>query len=132
MTTTGRIRDRGVPQLLVLAVAIALAGCGGERETVDPSPASSDPPASDARWLAAIEVAPRADDLDALTLRVRDLLGPALVVSPVSCFEGLPARAGDGYVIGAVAHSREVVERLVGDAGEPVLFTASVTILCTD
>ncbi len=132
MTRTERIRDRGGPQLLAFAVTIMLAGCGGERETADPSPSSSAPPASDVRWLAAIEVAPRADDLDALTLRVRDLLGPALVVSPVSCFEGLPARAGDGYVIGAVADSREEVERLVGDAGEPVLFTASVTILCTD
>jgi len=132
MMTGGRIRRIGALQLLVLAVAIVVAGCGGEREAVAPSPARSDPAASDARWLAAIEVAPRADDLDALTLRMRDLLGPALVVSPVSCFEGLPARAGDGYVIGAVADSRHEAERLVGDTGEPFLFTASVTILCTD
>ena len=64
--------------------------------------------------------------------RVRDLLGPALVVSPVSCFEGLPERASDGYVIGAVAGSHEEAELLVEGAGEPVLFTAYVTIVCPD
>ena len=80
----------------------------------------------------AIEAAPRADDLDALTRRVRDSLGQALVVSPVSCFEGLPAVAGEGYGVGAIAQSPDQAERLVSDTGEPVLFTASVTIPCTD
>jgi hypothetical protein len=118
--------------MLVPFVAIVLAGCGSEREAADPVPPRPEPSSSDARWLGVIEVASRADDLDAATERVRDLLGRALVVSPVSCFEGLPERAGDGYVIGAVAGSREEAELLVEGAGEPVLFTASVTILCTD
>ena len=118
--------------MLVPFVAIVLAGCGSERGPADPAPTRPEPSLSDGRWLAVIEAAPRADDLDAITERVRDLLGPALVVSPVSCFEGLPERAGDGYVIGAVAGSQEEAERLVEGAGEPVLFTASVTILCTD
>jgi hypothetical protein len=118
--------------MLVPFVAIVLAGCGSERGPADPAPTRPEPSVSDGSWLAAIEVAPRADDLDAITERVRDLLGPALVVSPVSCFEGLPGRAGDGYVIGAVAGSQEEAELLVEGTGEPALFTASVTILCTD
>jgi hypothetical protein len=118
--------------MVVPFVAIVLAGCASERGPADPAPTRPEPSPSDARWLGVIEVASRADDLDATTQRVRDLLGPALVVSPVSCFEGLPERAGDGYVIGAVAGSREEAELLVEQAGEPVLFTASVTIVCTD
>lgn len=133
MRVRGRLRRLGPAPQLMLALAIVLTACGGDRGTVDHPPAApSDPSASDARWLAVIEAAPRADDLDALTQRVRDPLGHALVVSPVSCFEGLPEGAGDGYVIGAVAGSREEAELLVEGAGEPVLFTASVTILCTD
>lgn len=128
MTTSRLIHLAG----LLLIVVIALAGCGGGGETTEPSALPSVPPAADERWLSVIEAAPRADDLDALTRRVRDSLGPALVVSPVSCFEGLPAVAGEGYVIGAIAQSPDEAERLVSDTGEPVLFTASVTILCTD
>ena len=132
MTRGRRIGPLGAARMLVPFVAIVLAGCGSERGPADPAPTRPEPSLSDGRWLAVIEAAPRADDLDAITERVRDLLGPALVVSPVSCFEGLPERAGDGYVIGAVAGSQEEAELLVEGAGEPALFTASVTILCTD
>lgn len=128
MTTSRPIHRSGV----LLMVVIALAGCRGGGDTAEPSTPRSVPPAADERWLSVIEAAPRADDLDALTRRVRDSLGPSLVVSPVSCFEGLPAVAGEGYLIGAIAQSPDEAERLVSDTGEPVLFTASVTILCTD
>lgn len=120
---------------LVSVAAFALGACGGgEADPAQPGPpaATATPSADVARWLAAVEVAPRADDLDAATERLIEPLGPALVVSPTDCFEGLPAGAGEGYVIGAVGDSRDAVERLVTDAGEPILFTASVTILCTD
>jgi hypothetical protein len=80
----------------------------------------------------AVEVAARADDLDAATQRLREPLGEALVVSPVDCFEGLPDDAGQGYVIGALSPSKEDAERLVAEAGEAVLFSASVTIVCPD
>ena len=59
------------------------------------------------------------------------LLGQALVVSPVSCFEGLPAVAGEDTVVGAIAQSPDQAERLVSDTGVELLFTASVTV-CTD
>jgi hypothetical protein len=116
-----------------IAVVLSLVACGGS-----PAPheerSSSDVTASVAgeQWLAAIEVAPRADDLDEATERLRGPLGPALVVSPVSCFEGLPDEAGQGYVIGALADSREAAEDAVTDAGDRVAFAAAVTILCTD
>jgi hypothetical protein len=111
-----------------VALAIAVAACGGEGGGgADPTTASTP---DGVRWLAAVEVAQRADDLDAATQLLREPLGDALVVSPVDCFEGLPPEAGQGYVIGALADSSEVAEGLVAEAGEPLLFMASVTIVC--
>jgi len=116
--------------LAALAVAIiAVAGCGGGGGGGDPTTTSSP---DGLRWLAAVEVAQRADDLDAATQRLREPLGQALVVSPVDCFQGLPPEAGDGYVIGALAASSEAAEEIVAEAGEPLLFSASVTIVCPD
>jgi hypothetical protein len=120
---------------VMIAASIAAAACGGAAR-----PGAHEPPASGSltpvggeRWLAAVEVAPRADDLDQATTRLSDALGPALVVSPIDCFDGLPPEAGDdGYVIGALTDSAAEAERLVDEAGEQALFTASVTILCTD
>lgn len=119
-----------------LAVTLTLGACAGD-EGVEVAPAEPNPPGAtsstlETRWLAAVDVAPRADDLDAATERLIEPLGTALVVSPVGCFEGLPTEAGDGYLIGAVGESQGQVEQLVTDAGEQVMFTASVTILCTD
>jgi hypothetical protein len=118
---------------LVAVATIAAAACGGGGGGSDTSATPSPPASADAgRWIAVVEVAPRADDLDTATQRLREPLGTALVVSPFDCFEGLPAEAGEGYVIGALAGSSDEAERLVVGAGEPVLFTASVTILCVD
>ena len=96
------------------------------------SPSSATPIASGDRWIAVIDVASEPSDLDALTRHLREPLGTALVVSPTDCFEGLPDRAGEGYLIGAAGESRADVERLVTDAGEEVAFSAKVTIVCID
>jgi len=119
----------------VLTVAISLSACGGvdPDESEDPALTPSvEASAGGQRWLAAVQVAPRADDLDVTTERLIEVFGTSLVVSPADCFDGLPAGVDDGYVVGAVGWSRDEVERLVADAGEKVLFTASVTIACTD
>jgi len=119
--------------MILAFLATSAAACGRD---IDAAPSASDvrstaSPAPE-RWLAAVELAPLADDLDAPTERLIGPLGEALVVSPVDCFEGLPADVDDGYVIGAVGDSKDEVEGLILDAGEQVLFSASVTILCTD
>ena len=100
--------------------------------TTSVSSPSASPSAEGERWIAVIDVAADPDDLDALTQRLLEPLGTALVVAPVDCFEGLPDTANDGYVIGAVGDARSEVERRVVDAGERVAFTANVTILCKD
>ena len=122
-----------VSLLTIMATLMGACGDGGEPAPRDPPPPPSVPVAAGGdRWLAVVEVAPLADDLSAVTERLRDPLGLALVVSPVDCFEGLPSELETGYLIGAVGDSAHEVERLVVDLGEKVLFTASVTIVCTD
>jgi hypothetical protein len=126
--------------MMTIAVSIATASCGGASGPGAPgdgagttSGSGSPTPGGTERWLAAVEVAPRADDLDRATDRLRDVLGPALVVSPVDCFDGLPPEAGDdGYVIGALTDSAVEAQGLLEAAGEEPLFTASVTIVCPD
>jgi len=118
---------------LIAALSLWLPACGAD---TPPGPTGADTAASTpgaaTAWLAAVDVAPRADDLDPATDRLRDVLGVALVVSPTDCFAGLPMEAGEGYVIGAVAETRQDAERLLDEAGEGPLFVAPVTILCSD
>jgi hypothetical protein len=123
--------------LIALGLALTLSSCGedpGPRQTSTPSAASpsASPSTSETRWIAVIDVAPDPSDLDALTQRLLEPLGIALMVAPTDCFEGLPEAAGDGYLIGAVGDSRSEVEQRVVDAGEQVAFSAHVTIVCTD
>jgi hypothetical protein len=128
--------------LIAFGFALMLTGCGDDpepRQASTPSPAtpsvsppSASPSAYQERWIAVIDVAPAPSDLDALTQRLLDPLGTALMVAPTQCFEGLPDAAGNGYIIGAVGDSRSEVEQLVLDAGESVAFSANVKILCTD
>jgi hypothetical protein len=123
--------------LIALGFALTLASCGegpGPRQTSTPSAASpsASPSTSEIRCLAVIDVAPDPSDLDALTQRLLVPLGIALMVAPTDCFEGLPDAAGNGYLIGAVGDSRSEVEQRVVDVGEEVVFSADVTIVCTD
>ena len=128
------------------ALMVSLAGCADDpandpeggpspvtpSATTSVSPQSASPSAEAERWIAVIDVAADPNDLDALTQRLLEPLGTALMVAPADCFEGLPETAHDGYVIGAVGDARSEARRRVVDAGETVAFTAHVTILCTD
>jgi hypothetical protein len=126
--------------LIAICVPLALASCGEDPElgggpTTSASsvpPSSPTAPAYEERWIAVVRVAPEPSDLDALTQQLLDPLGTALVVSPTECFEGLPDAALGGYLIGAVGDTRSEVEGLILDAGEEVVFSARVKIVCTD
>ena len=124
-------------------LALSLVSCGTDpapspvastpSPSASPSPSTSpSPDTSGGRWIAVVDVAREPDDLDALTERLREPLGTALVVSPTDCFEGLPNDVASGYLIGAVGDSRAEVEELVLDAGEEVAFSARVTSVCMD
>ncbi len=118
--------------LTTFALVGLMAACGGGRQPITSATPPSHPPAVEQRWIGVIEVATDPNDLDALTQRMLDPLGSALIVSPVDCFQGLPDGVRDGYLIGAVGDARPEVERLVKEAGEEVAFSAHVTNVCTD
>ena len=100
--------DRGLT-VLVLVVAIVLAGCGRSRAARADHRADAGPGAAssaDGRdGSRSSRCAPGRRPRARQPQRLRDPLGPALVVSPVDCFEGLPRELGDGYLIGAVGES---------------------------
>jgi hypothetical protein len=126
-------RLRGIRPVLTTFVLVGvMAACGGGRQPMTSATPPSSPPAVEERWIGVIDVATDPNDLDALTQRMLDPLGPALIVAPVDCFRGLPDRVRDGYLIGAVGDARQEVERIVNEAGEEVAFSAHVTIVCTD
>ncbi len=77
-------------------------------------------------------VASDANDLDDDTARLAPLLGTAIRVSPTQCFHGLPASAGQGYLIGAIARTRTELRRLVSTTRVTPLFEAHVDELCLD
>jgi hypothetical protein len=129
---------RAIGVALTCSLALgALAACGERAEpnaesSAEPSRTPSPPPGAVETWLAVVDVAPGANDLDALTRRLLEPLGGAIMVAPVDCFEGLPPDVRNGYLIGAVADTRAEVERLIEDAGEEVSFSAHVVNVCTD
>jgi len=127
--------------LIAIGVALSLGSCSEDPEPGGASSASTAPTVSpstptpsgfEERWIAVIRVASEPSDLDALTQQLLGPLGTALVVSPAECFEGLPDTVLGGYLIGAVRDTRSEAEGLVLDAGEEVVFSAHVTIACTD
>jgi hypothetical protein len=132
------VRTRALGAALACSLALgALAACGERAEpsvepSAQPTRTPAPPPGAVETWLAVVEVAPEANDLDALTRRLFEPLGGAIMVAPVDCFEGLPPDVRNGYLIGAVGDTRTEVERLVEDAGEAVSFSANVVNVCTD
>ncbi len=131
-----RVKTSLLPLLVGAMLMTACVEADGPGDPGPKAPTGRAAPAAGSagaeRWLAVVEVAPLADDLSAATERLRDPLGLALVVSPVDCFEGLPADLETGYLIGAVGDSADEVARLIADAGEQAIFTTHVTIVCTD
>jgi hypothetical protein len=122
----------------VATVSLLLSACGA---TVEVGTGSTGPPTSPApsgsatsrTWLAALRVARDPDALDADTAELRDVLGGSLVVSPASCFVGLPPDVdGSDYVLGVVAPDRAGLDDVVGSLGREPLFEAEVAVLCTD
>jgi hypothetical protein len=130
--------SRAVRAAVACSLALgALAACGEGAEpnaspNAEPTRTSSPPAGAEVTWLAVVDVAPGANDLDALTRRLLEPLGRAIMVAPVDCFDGLPPDVRDGYLIGAVGDTRAEVERLIEDAGEEVSFSAHVVNVCTD
>jgi hypothetical protein len=124
---------RSAAVLVALCVSASLAACAGEsaRVTASSAPASSAP--ATGTWLAVLRVERDPDALDADTKALTDVLGSSLVVSPASCFRGLPSDVdGSSYVLGVIASDRAELDELVGRTDRDPVFRVEVEVLCTD
>ena len=131
------VRSSGARSAVALAITATLtAACGGASPPqTDRSPSSPGEPSSPGRattWLAIVAAEADVRDLNDETADLRDGLGHALIVSPVDCLEGLPLRAGDGYVLGAIGTTEQQVRSLVEEVGRTPISVVPVTVICTD
>jgi hypothetical protein len=132
------MKMRPTSAFVVVSIVVALASCtkhGGSTielgsPGIDPSSAGT---GSVTKWLGVVRAAADPTDLNADTTSVGAIVGGSIVVSPAACFEGLPARfAGDSYVLGVVAPTKEVLDVLLATLGRPVLFEGQITTMCLD
>ena len=84
-------------------------------------------------WLAIFRTAKDVQELEADTAVVKAIVGGAIVVSPVNCFDGLSIDdPGTTYVLGVVAPSREALDVLVDQVDRPTAFVGKVRTMCLD
>lgn len=84
-------------------------------------------------WLAVFRAATDVQELDADTTAVKAIVGGAIVVSPVNCFDGLTVPdPGTTYVLGVVAPSRDQLDALVEQVDRPTVFVGRVRTMCLD
>ena len=84
-------------------------------------------------WLAVFRTATDVGELDADTAAIKAIVGGAIVVSPVNCFEGLPFDdPGSTYLLGVVAPSPEQLDELLEQVARPTVFEGQVRTMCLD
>ena len=135
MTQIARHRRRGA--CLLLLFAAAMTACA-DASSDTPAASSGVPSVSggvgtEEAWLAALRVESNPSALDADTAELKDVLGGALIVSPTSCFQGLPADVdASSYVLGVQASTQSELHALVAEIDREPQFEAQVTVMCTD
>ncbi len=83
-------------------------------------------------WFRALQVSETPEALDTATTELASVLGGALVVAPVACFDGLPGVAGTGYLLGAGAESEARAEELAARTQIQPLFVVATHSVCVD
>ena len=134
------VRRRALVVAAVLLVTTAATACstsGGAR-TLDLSapPSSPSPDAgtgSVEEWIAVFRTEADPHDMSDETADVLAIVGGSIVVSPVACFEGLPADFHlDSYLLGVVATTKEALDEVVDSVGRTVIFEGRVRTMCLD
>lgn len=125
---------------LVVVLVVALTACSkvgtGDGAVTLGSPStgsSATGEGSVTRWLGVLGTDADVDALDADTAAVIAVVDGSIVVSPVACFEGLPASfEPDAYVLGVVADSKELLDQLLDQLSRPIIFEGQVRTMCLD
>lgn len=143
-TAAGTAAARIATLTVVAAVLLAACRAGtGARPTVassaSPAPTSVSaspspiPPLGTRVWLGGLRVASDPRKLNADTQLLLTRVDGATVVTPASCFEGLPAGlTPSDYIMGVVAGTKDELDQLVATSGFEVLFEVRVRVLCVD
>jgi hypothetical protein len=133
------MRLRSFGSAFGIALVVSLMSCsngtGDGAVTLGPPSASSSVTGegSVTRWLGVLRTEADVDALDADTAAVIAVVGGSIVVSPVACFDGLPASFEPGaYLLGVVADSRELLDQLLDQVGRPAIFEGQVRTICLD
>lgn len=131
-----RMVTPGAIVLVVLAIACRSATQPPVSTTSASAPSPSILSSAD-MWVAVLDVADAPGSLSAgrgaIVRELGDALEGAVVVSPVSCFDGLPPdETGDSYVLAIQQSSRAEVRALASQTSAEPRFVGPVHLLCTD
>jgi hypothetical protein len=134
------MRPRSIGPALAIVAFVMLTACskdgtGDGAVTLDPPSTGSSVTGegSVTTWLGVLRTDAEVDPLDADTAAVMAVVDGSIVVSPVACFDGLPASLEpDAYVLGVVAGSKELLDRLLDEVGRPTIFEGQVRTMCLD
>ena len=122
--------------LLVTPAATACSTSGGARTLdlgVSASPSPDAGTGSVEKWIAAFRTEADPHDLSDDTADVLEIVGGSIVVSPVACFEGLPADFDlDAYLLGVVAPTKDTLDQVVARVGRTPIFEGQVRTMCLD
>jgi hypothetical protein len=133
-----RLRSIGgafaIVALVVVFTACSKDGTGdGTATLASPATGSSITGGSVTKWLGVLRTDADVDALDADTAAVMAVVDGSIVVSPVACFDGLPASFElAAYVLGVVAESKELLDRRLDELGRPTIFEGQVRTMCLD
>jgi hypothetical protein len=128
---------------VVLAAVMVLTAAGtacsnaGRDRTLDLGRSESMSPdagtGSVQKWIAVFRIEADPHDMTEDTADVLAIVGEAIVVSPVACFEGLPADLPlDAYVLGVVAPTETALDEVVATVDRAVIFEGRVRTMCLD
>lgn len=135
---SGRHRAVFVAAAVVLVTAAA-TGCSGTGRSGTLDLSASDSASPDAgsgsveKWIAVFRIEADPRDMSEDTAEVLVIVGGSIVVSPVACFEGLPAEIPlDSYLLGVVAPMKDALEEIVAEVDRTVIFEGQVRTMCLD
>jgi hypothetical protein len=84
-------------------------------------------------WIAVFRTEADPHDMSDDTADVLAIVGGSIVVSPVACFEGLPADFHlDAYLLGVVAPTKDALDEVVATVGRTAIFEGQVRTMCLD
>ena len=131
------MREVGATAVAIATIVVALTACTKPADTIDLTSPTPTPviggPGSVTEWLGVLRTEAVVDTLDDDTAAVKAIVHGSIVVSPVACFDGLPASfEPDVYVLGVVAPTRQELDQLLSQVGRSTIFEGQVRTMCLD